>query len=79
MYAYGGSSYHIEQNGKAMSWKMEKSGLGAIILLSVKMGAFLGNVVPNCWFPAIVCSKENYPWLIKKKVLYSTEIKFYMD
>lgn len=60
---------------------MEKSGLGAIILLSVKMSAFLGNVVPNCWFPAVLCSKENYLWLIKKKkkVLYSTEIKFYMD
>ena len=50
-----------------MSWKMEKSGLGAIILLSVKLSAFLGNVGPNCWFPAILCSKENYPWLIKKK------------
>lgn len=44
-----------------MSLNMEKSGLGAIILLSVTRSAFLGNVVPSCWFPAILSSKENHP------------------
>lgn len=66
----------LEPSRKAVSLNMEKSGVGVIILLSVAGSAFLGNVVPNFWVPAILSTKENHPWPIFKKCFISVRWNF---